>query len=180
MEEATSSAVVDEDRITAHEEEITQLKLRNEELQENLRVEREKSLALKATVAYQNKQVENLKKQCQDHERKSFSLNRFNTDKNLNFYTGFPSIKVFDAFYDFCDPGNVGENIRYWHSASTAFSGASSSAEDDNEGFECSPPKQGRPRALSPKDELFRTLCRLRQGFARNTLLICMACHRPQ
>ena len=180
MEEATSSAVVDEDRITAHEEEITQLKLRNEELQENLLVEREKSLALKATVAYQNKQVENLKKQCQDHERKSFSLNRFNTDKNLNFYTGFPSIKVFDAFYDFCDPGNVGENIRYWHSASTAFSGASSSAEDDNEGFECSPPKQGRPRALSPKDELFRTLCRLRQGFARNTLLICMACHRPQ
>ena len=170
LEEATSSAVVDEDRIIAHEEEITQLKLRNEELQENLRVEREKSLALKATVAYQNKQVENLKKQCQDHERKSFSLNRFNTDKDLNFYTGYPSIKVYDAFYDFCDPGNERENIHYWHSASTAFSGASSSAEDDNEGSECSPPKQGRPRALSPKDELFIILRRLRQGFAEKHL----------
>ena len=54
QEEPTSSAVVDEDRITAPEEEITRVKLRNEELQENLCVEREKSLALKATVTYQN------------------------------------------------------------------------------------------------------------------------------
>ena len=54
LEKATSSAVVDEDRITACKEEITQLKLRNEELQENLHVEREKSFALKATVTYQN------------------------------------------------------------------------------------------------------------------------------
>ena len=54
FEEVTSSPVFDEDRITAHQEEITQLKFRNEELQENLHVERENSLVLKATVAYQN------------------------------------------------------------------------------------------------------------------------------
>ena len=36
----------------------------------------------------------------------------------MAFYTGFPSVELFDAVYDFCDPGEDGENIRYWHSSS--------------------------------------------------------------
>ena len=37
----------------------------------------------------------------------------------MAFYTGSTSGEVFDALYDFCDPGEDGENIRYWHSSST-------------------------------------------------------------
>ena len=31
----------------------------------------------------------------------------------MAFYTGFPSVELFDAVYDFCDPGENGENIRF-------------------------------------------------------------------
>ena len=70
-------------------------------------------------------------------------------------------MKVFDALYEFCNPGKHGENITYWHSADT---GDSFSSHDDPS------IKQGRPRSLHPKEELFITLCRLRQGLPEEHL----------
>ena len=82
----------------------------------------------------------------------------------MAFYTGFPSVELFDAVCDFCDPGEDGENIRYWHSSST----------NQNTTVVCEPiesvPKPGRRRLLHPKEELFITLCRLRQGFGEEHL----------
>ena len=87
-------------------------------------------------------QVEHLTERCADSERKVFSFSRFN------------------ALYDFCNPGEQGENISYWHSSSI-------SEVSSSHGLST---KQGRPRILQPKEELFLTLCRLRQGFPEEHL----------
>ena len=65
----------------------------------------------------------------------------------MGFYTGFANGEIFDALYNFCDPGENGENIRYWHSSSTDQDRTVlSESDEDLESF----PKAGRPR--------FRTL----------------------
>ena len=38
-------------------------------------------------------------------------MDRFESDKNVTFYTGFPNRIVFKAFFLILDPGNKGENI---------------------------------------------------------------------
>lgn len=49
--------------------------------------------------------------------RRVFSVNRFfKSDKDVNFYTGFPGRFVFKKLYKFLYPGTEGENINYWHS----------------------------------------------------------------
>ena len=46
-----------------------------------------------------------------------FSVDRFlESDKDVTFYTEFPSRGVFESVFEFLDPGNEGENIKYWHS----------------------------------------------------------------
>lgn len=73
----------------------------------------------------------------QNYEKKSFSFNQWkHSDKLINFYTGFPTVGVFNALFDYCDPGKDGENIRYWHSSSTS---------QDNTVLDESSPKVGRP-----------------------------------
>jgi hypothetical protein len=105
--------------------------------------------------------VEDLTERCTNSERKVFCFSRFYKDNNsFQFYTGFPDVKLFDALYEFCDPGEHGENISYWHSATTSEGSTSSDSLT----------KQGRPRILHPKEELFITLCRLRQGFPEEHL----------
>ncbi|KAK2556137.1 hypothetical protein P5673_021707 [Acropora cervicornis] len=73
--------------------------------------------------------------------------------------TGFPTVGVFNALLDYCDPGTDDENTRYWHSSSTS---------QDTTVLDESSPKAGRPRVLHPREELFIPLCRLRQGFAED------------
>ena len=61
--------------------------------------------------------VKDLKERCASNESKVFCFSRFcKDDKSIKFYTGFPTVDVFDALYDFCNPGGNGENINYWHS----------------------------------------------------------------
>jgi hypothetical protein len=57
-------------------------------------------------------------------------------------------------------PGEHGENISYWYSATTSEGSTSSDSST----------KQGRPRVLHPKEELFITLCRLMHGFPEEHL----------
>ena len=93
-------------------------------------------------------------------------MDRFESDKDVTFYTGFPTRIVFESVFEFLDPGNKGENINYWHSdASTTV---------NNQRCDEDAPKQGRPRQLNPK-EFFLTLgktflFRLRQGFKEEHL----------
>ncbi|XP_068735616.1 uncharacterized protein [Montipora capricornis] len=78
--------------------------------------------------------------------------------------TGFPNYKVFLASFEYLDPGDNGENVRYWLSCDN---------EIPSEHYENPAQlgvKRGRPRSLKPQEEFFLTLCRLRQGFAETHL----------
>ena len=155
-----------EDRST-QEESTSELKRQIEELKNKLHEEKEKANALVIQLNEMKQQLVNLTTRCDDLEKKSFSLNRFKNGKSMGFYTGFADGEIFDALYDFCDPGENGENIRYWHSSSTDQD--TTVLSENNEYLE-SFPKPGRPRLLHPKEELFITLCRLRQGFPEEHL----------
>ena len=123
--------------------------------------ETDEAYSLEVQIGDLRTQVENLTERCAVSERKVFSFSRFASDDNsIKFYTGFPNVQVFNALYDFCNPGEQGENISYWHSSST-------SEVSSSHGLST---KQGRPRILQPKEELFLTLCRLRQGFPEEHL----------
>lgn len=110
------------------------------------------------------KKVSDLEDKCQALQSNVFSLSRFTSDEAMSFYTGFPNYKVFLATFEYLDPGDNGENIRYW---------LSGDKEIPSEHYH-SPPqlgvKRGRPRSLKPQEEFFLTLCRLRQGFAETHL----------
>ena len=74
----------------------------------------------------------------------------------LLVYTGFPNLKTIRALNKFLRPETSGENIRY-----------SSFARDDIQaGHSEHSASQGRPRSLKTIDNVFLTLCLLRQGFA--------------
>ena len=76
--------------------------------------------------------MEQLTHSCSLLEARLFSVERFaNSDKDLNFYTGFPNKGVFDNVFDFLDPGNEVKNIRYWHSSSDK-SEANSLCDDED------------------------------------------------
>lgn len=74
------------------------------------------------------------------------TLDRFVSDKDVTFYTGFPNRIVFESVFEFLDPGKNGENISYWHSDDSTV---------NNQRCDEDAPKQGRPRQLNPKEEFF-------------------------
>ena len=82
-------------------------------------------------------------------EARVFTIDRFESDKDVTFYTGFPTRIGFESIFEFLDPGNKGENINYWHS--------DDSATVNNKRCDEDAPKQGRRRQLNPKD-FFLTL----------------------
>ena len=53
-------------------------------------------------------------------EATAFTIDRFESDKHVTFYTGFPNRIVFESVFEFLDPGNKSENISYWHSDDSA------------------------------------------------------------
>ena len=135
------------------------------ELINKLEKQKEKTNALVIKLNEVKQQLVNLTSRYNHLEKKSFSLDRFS--KSMWFYTGFANEEIFDALYNLCDPGENGENIRYWHSSST---GQDRTVISENDEYTETFPKPGRPRLLHPKEELFITLCRLRQGFAEEHL----------
>ena len=135
---------------------IRDLKVQNERLSQEL---------LEATGQQEKltSQVEELAHQNSVLQARVFNADRFISDKDVTFYTGFPSRTVFECVFESLDPGNNGENIIYWHSKSDDSDAVNTSYDEDA-------PKQGRPRRLNPKAEFFLTLCRLRQGFKEDHL----------
>ena len=155
-------------KATKQEAKISELKERMEKLEKKLKefreAEKDKMKALDIKLRDAQKVVIDLTTRCKEYEKKTFCLNKFKDSKSMAFYTGFPSVELFDAVYDFCDPGEDGENIRYWHSSSTNQN--TTVVREPSE----SVPKPGRHSLLHTKEELFITLCRLRQGFGEEHL----------
>ena len=84
-------------------------------------------------------------------EARVFTIDRFESDKDVTFYTGFPNRIVIESVFEFLDPGNKGENIRYWHS--------DDSATVNNHRCDEDAPKQGRPRQLqTQRKNIFNSL----------------------
>ena len=78
-------------------------------------------------------------------------------DKKIQFYTGFPSYKLFKACYDFLGPAV--DNLTYWDLGKSAESVAGGKKGS-----------KGRHRALLPIDEFFLVMIRLRLGLLEKDL----------
>ncbi|XP_033747143.1 uncharacterized protein LOC117332365 [Pecten maximus] len=77
------------------------------------------------------------------------------SEKDFTFYTGFANRKTFNGLLKFLNPGQNGENVRM---DSTDYVG-------DVQGM-----KQGRPRKLSPENQFFLFLCRVKVGLFEQDL----------
>ena len=109
-----------------------------------------------------NKKVEALTNEITELNQKlkksEFSLERFKDDPKLfMFYTGFQSYDLFKTFFEFLRPA-AGKLI-YW---------GSNTKNDDSATLESS--KRGPKRRMSPEQELFIVLTRLRCGILEQDL----------
>ena len=104
----------------ASQKEIASFRNEVANVSEKLQAEKEKLTLLESKLVEANYDVEDLTRQWQGGQKNLFSYERFKTDKGVNFYTGFQTVEIFEAFCDYCDPGEVGQNLVYWHSGDTS------------------------------------------------------------
>lgn len=125
---------------------------------------RTKNAKLEAEVEKVRTHAFKISEKCANLEKRIFTVDNFTSDEDITFYTGFPSYDVFMATYNYLNPGQNGENIRFWRSVSN---------DVDPEYYEREPELgvgPGRPRTLNAKEEFFLVMCRLRQGFPERHL----------
>ena len=97
------------------------------------------------------------KKQAELLEQYCFRLNSIcNDDNKILFYTGFPDYKTFMACFNFLGPAV--NNLTYWDSGKQSDTPSRSLC------------KTGRSRALTPLEEFFLVLVRLRLGLLEKDL----------
>ena len=90
-------------------------------------------------------------------------MDRFESDMDVTFYTGFPSRIVFKSVFLILDPGNKGENIGTGILMTQLLL--------IMRGVMKMPPIQARKtKTIKPKGIIFLTLCRLRKGFKEEHL----------
>jgi hypothetical protein len=90
--------------------------------------------------------MESLERQYKVAQTRFFSLQRFTSDVDISFYTGFPNYATFKAVFDFLNPGPKGENVRYCSSGNrevsdSYYNSCSDSDSDDDETAR----RRGRP-----------------------------------
>ena len=121
--------------------------------------EEEPEVEKQKTIEQELKELKEMHEQLQakyDHDMNAvkhclFRLERFvSSDHDFKFYTGFPDYATFKAFFNYLSPEC--HHLNY-HGSSTA----PVLSEDQK--------KHGKQRALSPEEELFMVLSRLRCGF---------------
>ena len=143
-----------------------EIEMEPKEFMENMDNSREVTL-LKQELLKLTSQLENMKRHIEQLQSQLFNIERFRTnDSAINFYTGFPNWKTFMAVFKFLNPGDSGENIKYWLSSNVHVNVPPDFYEKDG----VSESKRGRSRTVRPIDEYFLVLCRLRQGFREERL----------
>ena len=83
------------------------------------------------------------------------------TDDQVRFYTGVPSVKMFDLLYSYVLPKV--DKMRYWR-------GTKNTLVNRVRRFITSPKKSGGKRALSSKEEFLLILIKLRLGITNHDL----------
>lgn len=158
--EAESSETVTTDNQLSYDD----LRKKLAKMEQSLEESRTKNAKLEAEVEKVRTHAFKISEKCANLEKGIFTVDNFTSDEDITFYTGFPSYDVFMATYNYLNPGQNGENIRFWRSVSN---------DVDPEYYEREPELgvgPGRPRTLNAKEEFFLVMCRLRQGFPERHL----------
>ena len=158
--EAESSETVTTDNQLSYDD----LRKKLAKMEQLLEESRTKNAKLEAEVEKVRTHAFKISEKCANLEKGIFTVDNFTSDEDITFYTGFPSYDVFMATYNYLNPGQNGENIRFWRSVSN---------DVDPEYYEREPELgvgPGRPRTLNAKEEFFLVMCRLRQGFPERHL----------
>lgn len=158
--EAESSETVTTDNQLSYDD----LRKKLAKMEQLLEESRTKNAKLEAEVEKVRTHAFKISEKCANLEKGIFTIVNFTSDEDITFYTGFPSYDVFMATYNYLNPGQNGENIRFWRSVSN---------DVDPEYYEREPELgvgPGRPRTLNAKEEFFLVMCRLRQGFPERHL----------
>ena len=158
--EAESSETVTTDNQLSYDD----LRKKLAKMEQLLEESRTKNAKLEAEVEKVRTHAFKISEKCANLEKRIFTVDNFTSDEDITFYTGFPSYDVFMATYNYLNPGQIGENIRFWRSVSN---------DVDPEYYEREPELgvgPGRPRTLNAKEEFFLVMCRLRQGFPERHL----------
>ena len=129
----------------------------------------EEKLKLRQQNTELKKKLDELEKQNEAISARLFSLERFPSDADINFYTGLANYATFLALRNFLNPGENGENIRQGSTLKDVPEDFYDVDSDDDE-ENITPAKKGRPRKLKPVEEFFIVLCRLRRAFSERHL----------
>ena len=114
-----------------------------------VRLLQQKIKQLEVTVKLQRTEIASLKR------RPSLVETLLTSDAKAKFYTGLPSITLFDKLFKFLFP--MATKMRYWR-------GKMNTSTQIIRKYKRSPKKCGPRRKLSAKEELFLTLMKLRLG----------------
>lgn len=90
-------------------------------------------------------EVEELTHQISKLLTRVFTIDIFESDKDVTFYKGFPNRIVFKSIFEFFGPWKGHNNNSYWHS--------DDSATVNNQNCDEEAPNHGRPRQLNPREE---------------------------
>ena len=94
-----------------------------------------------------NAQAE-IKRQLEENgELKSrmFCIDNLSGDESISFYTVLPNLQIFQASLVYLNPGENGQNIRYWRSTNKKVYGHHYDGDNQKN-------KPGRKRTLKPED----------------------------
>ena len=100
------------------------------------------------------KKLDELEKQNEAISARLFSLERFPSDADINFYTGLANYATFLTLFNFLNPGENGDNIRPRSTLKDVPEDLYDVDSDDEE-ENITPAKKGRPRKLKPVEEFF-------------------------
>ena len=131
-----------------------------------LQSEKELAILRKKNEELERKIIENEQHQ-ETLSSRLFSLDRFKSNADVNFYTGLPNYATLISIFEFLNPGEDCENIRSRISSDVPEEFYNSESDDEED---TSTTKRGRCRKLKPLEEFFIVLCRSRRGFSERHL----------
>ncbi|XP_068734587.1 uncharacterized protein [Montipora capricornis] len=100
------------------EESFTLLQAQEEtaRLDEEVSVLKEKLGNTEAQLRNAQPEIKSQLEENEELKSRMFCINNLSGDESISFYTGFPNLQTFQATLVYLDPGENGQNIRYWRS----------------------------------------------------------------